>query len=135
MILKEVTGKRSVRTDVINDTDGRALTESADILKIWEEYCGKLYKNQDGDNDNNRLDQRCDYDREPPPLRSEVELALGNIGNEKAPCMDDIPIYIAVEIRRRRRSMQANMDKRGMIKRLEQGSIHSYPEERKPEVP
>ena len=64
-ILKEVTGNRSVKTDVINDTEGRALT---DILKIWEEYCGKLYKNQDGDNDNNRLDQRCDYDREPPPF-------------------------------------------------------------------
>ena len=26
-ILKEVTGKRSTRTDVINDTEGRALTE------------------------------------------------------------------------------------------------------------
>ena len=64
-ILKEVTGNRSVRTDVINDTDGRALTDSVDILKRWEEYCGKLYKNQDGDNGNNRLDQRCDYDREP----------------------------------------------------------------------
>ena len=68
-ILKEVTGKISViRIDVINDTEGRALTESVDILKRWEEYCGNLYKNQDGDNDNNRLDQRCDYDREPPPL-------------------------------------------------------------------
>ena len=86
-ILKEVTGKRSVRTDVINDTEGRALTESVDILNRWEEYCGKLYKNQDGDNYNNRLDQRCDYDREPPPLRSEVEWALGSIGNGKAPCV------------------------------------------------
>ena len=78
-----MTRKRSVRTDVINDTEGRALTESVDILKRWEEYCGKLYKNEDGDNDNNRLDQRCDYDREPLPLRSEVEWALGN---GKAPC-------------------------------------------------
>ena len=41
-ILKEVTGKRSVRTDVINDTEARALTESVDILKRWEEYYGKL---------------------------------------------------------------------------------------------
>ena len=32
-IVKEVTGKRSVRTDVINDTEGKALTESVDILK------------------------------------------------------------------------------------------------------
>ena len=30
-------------------------------------------------------------------------------------------------------NMQANMDKRGMAKLLEQGGIHSNPEERKPE--
>ena len=29
--------------------------------------------------------------------------------------------------------MQANMDKRGMANRLVQGSVHSNPEERKPE--
>ena len=85
-----MTGKRSVRTDVINDTEGRALTESVDIMKRWEEYCGKLYKNQDGDNDNNRLDQRCDYDREPPPLRSEAymstqrEVMEGQTGRHRA---------------------------------------------------
>ena len=66
-ILKELTGTRSKRTDVTNDTEGRALTESVDILK---KYCGKLYKSQDGDTENNRLDQRSDYVREPPPLRS-----------------------------------------------------------------
>ena len=93
-ILKEVTGKRSARTDVINDTEGRALAESVDILKRWEAYCGKLYKNQDGDTDNNCIDQRCDYEREPSPLLSEVEWALGNSGNGKAPCMDDIPIEL-----------------------------------------
>ena len=30
-----MTGKRSARTDVINDTDGMALTESVYILKRW----------------------------------------------------------------------------------------------------
>ena len=30
-------------------------------------------------------------------------------------------------------NMQANMDKRGMANRLVQGSVHSSPEERKPE--
>ena len=88
-----MTGKRSERTDVINYTEGRALTESVDILRRWEGYnCGKLYTNQDGGTDNNYLGQRCDYEREPQPLRSEVEWALGNIGHGKAPGMDDIPI-------------------------------------------
>ena len=51
-ILTEVTGKRSERTDVIDDTEGRASTESVDILKRLEGYCGKRYKNQDEDTDN-----------------------------------------------------------------------------------
>ena len=93
-ILKEVTGKRSAWTDVINDTEVRALTERVCILQRLEGYCGKLYKNQDGDTDNNRLDQICDYERAPPALRSEVEWAPGNIGNGNAPCLDDIPIEL-----------------------------------------
>ena len=47
--------------------------------------CGRLYKKQDGDIDNNRLSQSSDYEREPPPPRSEVEWVLGNFGNGKAP--------------------------------------------------
>ena len=97
-ILKEVTGQRSVRTDVINDTDGMALTESVDILKRWEGYFGKLYKNQDGDTDNNCLDRRCDYEREHPPLRSEGKGTREHIFNimiviEK--CREqNIPLYV-----------------------------------------
>ena len=94
-ILKELMGKRSTRTDATNDTEGRYLTEGVDILKRWAGYCGKLYKNHDGDTDNNRLDQqRSDYERELPPLRSEVDWAHGNIGNGKVPGMDDIPIEL-----------------------------------------
>ena len=90
-ILKEVTGKRSAWTDVINDTEVRALTERVCILQRLEGYCGKLYKNQDGDTANNRLDQICDYER---ALRSEVEWAPGNIGNGNAPGLGDIPIEL-----------------------------------------
>ena len=40
-----MTGKRSVGpTDVINDTEGRALTESVDIMKRWEEYVESCIK-------------------------------------------------------------------------------------------
>ena len=38
-----------------------------------------------------KQNSQSDYEREPPPLRSEVEWALGNIANGKAPGMDDIP--------------------------------------------
>ena len=95
---------------------------------------------QDGDNDNNRLDQICDYDREPPPLRSEVEWALGNIGNGKAPGMDDIPIELW------KATGEEGVDILWRICKLiwTKGewpeywcravfSIHSNPEERKPE--
>ena len=69
----------------------------------------------------------------------QVEWALGNIGSGKAPGMDDIPIELwrvageeGVDILWR--ICKLIVDKRGMAKRLVQGSIHSNPEERKPEV-
>ena len=73
-------------------TRKEGFSESVGILKRWEGYFGALYKNQDGDADNNRLDQRSDYEREPPPQYQRWSWALGNIGNGKAP--DDIPIEL-----------------------------------------
>ena len=75
-------------------TRKEGFSASVGILKRCEGYCGTLYKNQDGDADNNRLDQRSDYEREPPPQYQMWTWVLGNIGNAKAPGMDDIPIEL-----------------------------------------
>ena len=72
-IVKELTKKWVPRMDVINDEDGNTLTESDDIKKRWVQYSTKLFESQDDSNDF-QLEEACEV--EPPPLRSEVELAL-----------------------------------------------------------
>ena len=57
------------------DEDGNTLTESDDIKKRWVQYSTKLFESQD-DNNDFQLEEACEV--EPPPLRSEVELALNN---------------------------------------------------------
>jgi hypothetical protein len=89
-ILKEVTGKWTPRSNVINDENGNALTESEDIKKRWVEYCTNLYScDQPHQTPNPRYNE---VEKEPPPLKSEIEWALRRINNGKSPGIDGIPI-------------------------------------------
>ncbi len=42
--LKKITHKRTALMDVINDKEGKALTQDDEIKKRWAEYCEDLYK-------------------------------------------------------------------------------------------
>ena len=85
-------------------------------------YCGNLYQNQDGDTDNIRPDQRCDYKREHPPLRSDVEWSLGNIGNGKASGMDGSVLMLRKSMAERKMRFFGHIvRKNGMEKSVMQG--------------
>jgi len=88
-LVKELTQKPSVRSDVINDSSGNTLTESAEIKSRWAEYCADLYK-QDSQ-ETSSSNSRWDEDHEPPPLLSEVRQALNDINSGKSPGIDGIP--------------------------------------------
>ena len=90
-IVKELTKKWVPRMDVINDEDGNTLTETDDIKKRWVQYSTKLFESQDEDNDF-QLQEPCEV--EPPPLRSEVELALKQLKDAKSPEIDNIAAEI-----------------------------------------
>ena len=80
-----------MKTDVVNDKNGKTLTEEMDIKQRWAEYCRDLYSSREpGQRDNRQVEE----DREPPPLRSEVEWSLNHIDNGKSPGMDNIPIEV-----------------------------------------
>jgi hypothetical protein len=86
-IVKELTGKHTPRTDVINDEEGNTLTEIEDIKQRWAEYTAKLYETKDHQHTYN-----CGMaEEEPAPLRSEIEKALLGLNNGKSPGSDDIP--------------------------------------------
>jgi len=74
---------------VISDQNGGTLTESADILKRWREYCETLYTSTDNDT----------YDLEPGPAEpvptvEEVKKALESTKSGKAAGPDGIPIEL-----------------------------------------
>ena len=64
------------------------LTESADILNRWQEYCSELYtdnENQTADATENHEDDKPIEDGDLIPLRSEVELAMKFLKRGKSP--------------------------------------------------
>ena len=68
--------------------NGMDLTEAEDIKKRWQEYTGKLYKNDLHDPDNH--DDMITH-LEPDILEYKVQWALGSINANKASGGDGIP--------------------------------------------
>ena len=89
-IVKELTKKWVPRMDVINDEDGKTLTESDDIKKRWVQCSTKLFESQD-ENSDFQLEEPCEVE---PPLRSEVELALKQLKDAKSSGIDNIAAEI-----------------------------------------
>jgi len=87
-LVKEITRKHDAQMDVINDKDGNALTEEAEIKRRWAEYCEELYRKLENDTEEF---QTTEYETEPPPLREEVKHALNKMSNGKSTGIDDIP--------------------------------------------
>jgi hypothetical protein len=89
--LKELTGKFSARSDVINDSNGITLTGTEEIKDRWADYCSTLYRNSD---DNPNLTGNTPTIKEDDillPLKSEVRHAIQRLKKRKASGIDEIP--------------------------------------------
>ena len=87
--LKKITHKRTALMDVINDNEGRALTQDDEIKKRWAEYyCQDLYKKPQDDNSDFH---HTGNESEPPPLRDEIRQALDQLANGKSTGVDELP--------------------------------------------
>ena len=91
-ILREITKKWAPISEVINDSNGKTLTESEDIKDRWAEYCHKLYEERGASV--TPQGTSFTYEKEPPPLKAEVEWALSSICNRKSPGIDNIQIEL-----------------------------------------
>ncbi|XP_072020211.1 uncharacterized protein [Amphiura filiformis] len=93
--VKEITGKKTPKLDVIKDEDGEILTESDQIKQRWQQYCQGLYASKDGlggETEPIEVDEN-----EPDILRSEVVMAMKKMRTGKAPGYDDIPAELIKE--------------------------------------
>jgi len=76
----------------IKGRNGKDQTEAEDIMERWQEYTGKLYKNdfQDPDNHNGVITHL-----EPNILECEIERALESLTMNKASGGDRIPVELS----------------------------------------
>ena len=89
-VIKEITGKWNLQTEVINNKNGKTLVETDEILRGWAEYCDELYtKPQPEDHPWGPTGKQG---TEPEPTRHEMDIALKHIRNNKSPGIHGIAI-------------------------------------------
>ena len=73
---------------VINDNNGKTLTEKKDVLERWREYCRDMY--EDTSKNPHMITTEIE-EKEPEPMLDEVRLAIKSLKRGKSPGCDDIP--------------------------------------------
>jgi len=73
-----MTRKLQPRLQCIQSAAGENLTEAAQIADRWKGYCEDLYHDEEG----NGTEQEY-WEKEPPPLRSEVARAIRQTSSRK----------------------------------------------------
>uniref|UniRef100_A0A0B7BK28 Uncharacterized protein n=2 Tax=Arion vulgaris TaxID=1028688 RepID=A0A0B7BK28_9EUPU len=73
---------------VINDNNGKTLTEKKDVLERWREYCRNMY--EDTSKNPHKIITESE-ETEPEPMLDEVRLGIKSLKRGKSPECDDIP--------------------------------------------
>jgi len=91
--IKNLTRRHQPRSTVINDKNGRTITERKAVAERWQEYCHDLYGNPSSADISVIKTIQGDREQEEklPILREEVEAAVGKLKNGKAEGIDYIP--------------------------------------------
>lgn len=93
--VKYLSREFQLRTQIIQDENGRKITDPDGIAEVWRKYCTKLYEDGESSNNINRPNQ---FEHEPEILKSEVEHALNRLKKNKAPGIDGVAAEILKSI-------------------------------------
>ena len=88
-IVKKVTGKFQPKLNMIKSASGENIVDPDKIADRWREYTEGLYSET-----GTTPAHIPSYEKEPPPLKSEVEKAMNDLNTNKAPGPDGIPIEL-----------------------------------------
>ena len=83
--IKTITGKFQPKLHCIQAENGDYITKPEDIAERWKEYCEELYNGAETE------EHGGGYEREPPPLRSEIRRATRELSNGKSAGPDGVP--------------------------------------------
>jgi len=84
-IVKSINQKLQPRLQCIQSATGENLAETAQIADKWKGYCEDLYHDEEG----NGTEQEY-WEKQPPPLPSEVARAMRQTASRKATGPDDV---------------------------------------------
>ena len=92
-VLKMLTTTSKPRAMVIDDKDGKLLTDQDEVLKRWTEYCDELYNFHIRPDAEMLNDSQYPTDDEESPaiLKREVEVAVRSLKAGKSPGVDNVP--------------------------------------------
>ena len=91
-LVKSLTTTKKPRVNVIEDKNGKLLTNNEEVIERWREYCHGLY-NHTAVVDTSIIEEemeKIDEEDEPPIIRSEIEEAIKHLKSNKAPGIDNI---------------------------------------------
>ena len=92
--VKALTKPRSGSKSTIKYKTGRQLSEIAQVMGKWKEYCEELYNHniqvEQGVIEELKGQTASDRDKEPSILKSEVKSAIAVMSNAKSPGQDNI---------------------------------------------
>jgi len=83
--VRSITHKFQPRLHCIQSASGENVTNREGIAERWREYCEDLY------NDREIKEPEQRFEREPPPLKSEVVRAIGKIASGESAGPDNVP--------------------------------------------
>lgn len=87
--VRTLVNPKRIGLNVIESSTGETLVDPKAIASRWKEYTEDLYQGDPVDNT-----KFATPNKEPPPLRSEIEKALAGINLGKAPGADKVPIEL-----------------------------------------
>src|SRR6218665_2464266 len=90
--VKEITRKFSPRMSSLKSRDGKVIRDEVGKKNRWREYSEELYS-EDKRIEKEQTDTR-DYEMEPEVMEAEVEWAIKQLKDNKAPGQDGIPIEL-----------------------------------------
>src|SRR6218665_3303380 len=90
---KTLTRKPGGNRDIaIKDRSGKLLQDPVEVRTRWKEYIEELYKGVDNSHDYKEEEPQSEDDMGPDFLKDEILAAIGEIKNNKAEGIDNIPI-------------------------------------------
>src|SRR6218665_1863282 len=90
--VKEITRKFTLRMGSLKSRDGKVIGNEKGMKNRWKDYLEELYS--EDKKVEKEQNETTDYEMEPEAMEADVEWAIKQLKDNKAPAQDGIPIEL-----------------------------------------